>query len=179
MQGFAPRPAPAQTNDQMDYLIQLLPPPRDRLFRLYNEDALREQIRQEGRSVIPRQPTVFPEEQPVTAEPYSPREFAPEVALAEPAYVNYKRLYFQDVNTERYGWELGFVQPIFSAGRFFADLAVVPYRFASRPFDCVESSAGYCLPDSPVPYLLYPPDLSVTGAMGEAGAILGLIAILP
>ncbi len=165
--------------DQMDYLIQLLPPPPDRLFRVMNEDALREQIRQENRSAVPRQPAVFPEERSVTNEPYAPREFVGQVALVEPAYVNYKRLYFQDLNSERYGWELGYAQPFVSTGLFFADLALLPYHFASRPFDCVESSAGYCLPDSPVPYLIYPPELSVTGSVGEAAAVLGLIAIFP
>jgi hypothetical protein len=166
-------------SDQMDYLTQLVPPPFDRMFRLMNEDALREQIRQEGREATPKQAAVFPEERPLTDQPYVPRTFAAQVALAEPAYVNYKRLFFEDINSERYGWELGFAQPFVSTGIFFADLALLPYHFASRPFDCVESSAGYCLPDSPVPYLLYPPELSTTGALGEAAAILGLIAIFP
>ncbi|HEX5271930.1 MAG TPA: hypothetical protein VFW33_15635, partial [Gemmataceae bacterium] len=85
----------------------------------------------------------------------------------------------QDLNSERYGWELGFTQPFVSAGLFFLDTALVPYHCASRPFDCVQSSAGYCLPDSPVPYLIYPPELSVTGSVGEAAAILGIIAIFP
>jgi hypothetical protein len=173
------RPGTTTTSDQLDYLIQLLPPSRDRMFRLMNEDALREQIRQEGREAVPRQPAVFPDEHSVTDKPYAPREFAAQTILAEAPYVNYKRLYFYDINTERYGWELGFAQPFLSAGRFFVDAALVPYRLASRPFDCVDSSAGYCLPDSPVPYLIYPPELSVTGAMGEAAAILGLIAIFP
>jgi hypothetical protein len=149
------------------------------MFRIMNEDSLREQIRQENREATPRQPAVFPEEVPVTTDPFAPRQFAAQVASVEPAYVLYKRLYFEDINTERYGWELGFFQPIVSAGRFFVDTALVPYRFASRPFDCIESSAGYCLPESPVPYLIYPPDLSTTGALGEAAAILGLIAVFP
>jgi hypothetical protein len=173
------RPVAGPGSDQLDYVIQLLPPSRDRMFRIMNEDALREQIRQEGREAVPKQATVFPDERRVTDEPYAPREFPSQVALVEASYVNYKRLYFQDVNSERYGWELGFAQPALSAGRFFVDLGLVPYRFASRPFDCIESSAGYCLPDSPVPYLIYPPELSVTGAMGEAAAILGLIAVFP
>ena len=44
------------------------------------------------------------------------------------------------------------------------DVGLLPYHFASRPFECVESSAGYCLPDLAEPYLIYPPELSVTGA---------------
>ncbi len=165
--------------DQMDYLLQLLPAPFERLIRIQNEDSLHEQLRQEAREKTPPERAVFPDEPPTTDKPYMARVFPPAVELAEPAYVNYNRLYFEDLNSERYGWELGFAQPFVSAGLFFADAALMPYHFASRPCDCIESSAGYCLPGDPVPYLLYPPNLSVTGAVGEAGAILGLIAIFP
>jgi hypothetical protein len=164
----------------MDYLYQLLPPSPQRLpFALKSEDTLREQIRQESREKAPPERVTFPEEKPVTGTRFADHSFAPQVALAEPYYVNYKRLYFQDLNSERYGWELGFVQPLVSTGLFFTDLALLPYHFASRPFDCVQSSAGYCLPGDPVPYLCYPPHLSVTGAVGEAAAVLGVIAIFP
>ncbi len=166
-------------NEQMDYLIQLLPASYERLIRLQSEDALREQIRQENRETERPGKAIFPEEKSPTEETYTPRQFAPQVTLAEPNYVNYKRLYFQDLNTERYGWELGFAQPFASAALFFADLALVPYHFASRPCDCVETGSGYCQKDDPVPLLLYPPDLSSTGALGEAAAIIGLIAIFP
>jgi hypothetical protein len=174
-----PRTPSTFISDQMDYLIQLLPPSAERMFRIYPEDQLREQIRQESREKTPPERAIFPEERPVTTEKYAARLFPGRVALAEPAYVNHKRLYFQDINSERYGWELGFAQPFVSTGKFFVDLALVPYRFASRPCDCIESSAGDCLPGDPVPYLCYPPVLSTTGALGEAGAILGLIAIFP
>jgi hypothetical protein len=163
----------------MDYLIQLLPPDPQRMFRVYSEDELREQIRQENREKSPPERAVFPDEKPVTTETYVARRFPPQVALAEPAYVNYERLHFQDLNSERYGWDLGIIQPVVSTGKFVADVALLPYRCASRPFDCIESSAGYCLPGDPVPYMCYPPYLSTTGALGEAAAIIGLIAIFP
>jgi hypothetical protein len=165
--------------DQMDYLLQLLPPSYERLIRIQNEDSLHEQLRQEAKEKTPPERAVFPDEPPTTDQPYVARQFPPQVELAEAAYVTYNRLYFEDINTERYGWELGFAQPIVSAGRFFLDTALLPYRFASRPCDCIQSSAGYCLPGDPVPYLLYPPYLSTTGAIGEAAAIIGLIAIFP
>ncbi len=166
-------------SDQSDYLVQLLPPSFERLIRIQSEASLDEQIRQEAREKIPPERAIFPEEKPVTGTRFAEHVFVPQVALAEPYYVNYKRLYFQDLNSERYGWELGFAQVFLSPALFFADLALVPYRFASRPFDCVESSAGYCLPGDPVPYLIYPPHLSVTGALGEAAAVLAVIAIFP
>ena len=122
---------------------------------------------------------VFPEEKPVTDEPYAARTFPPQVALAEPHYVNYERLHFQDLNSERYGWEISFLQPFLSAGLFYWDVATLPYHAFTEPcrrFDC---SAGYCLPGDPVPYLLYPPGLSLTGAIAQAGTVIGLVAIFP
>jgi hypothetical protein len=166
-------------SDQADYLMQLIPATFERLIRLQSEASLDEQIRQEAREKVPPERAIFPEEKPVTGTRFTDHVFVPQVALAEPPYVNYKRLYFQDLNTERYGWELGFAQVFLSPAIFFGDLALVPYRFASRPFDCVESSAGYCLPGDPVPYLIYPPHLSVTGALGETAAILAVIATFP
>jgi len=175
----APRRMPGITTEQMDYLIQLLPPSPERMFRIYSEEQLHEQLRQEDRERTPKTNPIFPDEPAVTDQKYAPRQFPPMVAVAEPAYVNYKRLYFEDKNSERYGWDLGILQPVVSTGLFVGDLVLLPYHFASRPFDCVQSSAGYCLPGDPVPYLLDPPNLSVTGAVGEAGAIMGLIAIFP
>jgi hypothetical protein len=174
------RTAPGVGTDQMDYLFQLLPAGFPRLTsQLKSEDALREQIRQEFREKSPPERATFPEEKPVTGTRYADHVFAPQVALAEPYYVNYKRLYFQDLNSERYGWELGFVQPLVSTGLFFTDLALLPYHCASRPLDCVQSSAGYCLPGDPVPYLCYPPHLSVTGSVAEAAAVIAVLAIFP
>jgi hypothetical protein len=180
VQAFSASRLPAAvTGEQAGYEIQLLPPGFERLTRIQSEDSLREQLRQEGREKSPPERAIFPDEPPVTDEPYARRTFPGQVALVEPHYLNYKRLYFEDLNTERYAWELGPVQPFASAGRFFADVALLPYRFASRPLDCVESSAGYCLPGDSVPYLLYPPNVSTTGALGEAAVVLGLIAIFP
>jgi len=174
------RPPVVGSADQLDYLQQLLPPNTELLFsRFQPEDRLREQIRQESKEKSPPERAVFPDEKPVTQEPYAERRFSAQVSLVEPAYVNYKRLYFEDVNSERYGWDKGMVQPVISAGLFFLDVAVLPYQIGSRPFNCVDSSAGYCLPGDPVPYLLYPPNLSVTGAMAETGAFLGAMAIFP
>jgi hypothetical protein len=180
VQAFAPaKPGGGGLGDQIDYLIQLLPPGPERMFRIRSEVELREQIRQEAREKSPPERAVFPEEKPVTDEKYAARQFAPQVSLVEPGYVNYDRLYFEDLNSERYGWDLGAAQPLVSTGLFFFDLVTLPYHLASRPFDCIQSSAGYCLPGDPVPYLLYPPDTSTTGALGEAAAIIGLIAIFP
>jgi hypothetical protein len=164
---------------QPEYQIQLLPPSVERLFRLQSEDALREQMRQEMRDKPQPERATFPEERRVTGARYGDRVYPPQLVTSEPYYVNYKRLYFQDLNSERYGWDLGFVQPFVSAGLFYFDVVTFPYHWASHPLECTDSSTGYCLPGDPVPYLLYPPELSATGAIGEAGAVLGLVAVFP
>ena len=99
--------------------------------------------------------------------------------VVEPAYVCYDRIYFEDKNSERYGWDLGFVQPLVSGGLFYWDFLTWPYQAGINPLRRFETSAGYCLPGDPVPYLIYPPKLSWTGAIFEAGAIVTLIAIFP
>ena len=57
----APRTPAGLGTDQMDYLIQLLPPGYERLMRVYSEEQLREQIRQEGREKTPPERAIFPE----------------------------------------------------------------------------------------------------------------------
>ena len=46
----------------------------------------------------------------------------------------------------------------------------------SEQFD---SSAGKCLPGDPTPLLLYPPEISFSGLLGEAGVIAAGVAIFP
>jgi hypothetical protein len=166
-------------SDTVEFQIQLLPPSFERLVQIESEDSLRERIRQELRERTPPERALFPEEKPATTEPYRARQFAPQVALAEPGYVNHGRLWFEERNSERYGWDFGVVQPVISTGYFAFDFMTLPYHFASRPCDCTDSSAGKCRPGDPVPYLIYPPGISASGAFGEAAAILAVMAIFP
>ena len=94
-------------------------------------------------------------------------------------FVCYERLYFEDKDSERYGWELGILQPLVSIGKFYSDVLMLPYNFGTRPCQRFEADAGYCLPGDPVPYLLYPVELSLSGALLEAGTAVGLAAIFP
>jgi hypothetical protein len=122
---------------------------------------------------------IFPEEPVVSREKFAPRSFPAASLLVEPNYVCYGRLYFQERNAERYGWDLGMVQPAVSAGVFFFDVATLPYHWGANLCKGPACSAGQCLPGDPVPYLLYPPELSLTGAVAEAGAIAGVLAVFP
>jgi hypothetical protein len=112
--------------------------------------------------------------EPMSKTPYAARSYPPSVELAEPNFVVYDRLYFEEKNTERYGWDFGVMQPIVSVATFYADFLTFPYHFGTRPCQRYETNAGYCLPGDPVPYLIYPIEFSVTGGLLEAGVAVGL-----
>ena len=96
--------------------------------------------------------------------------------VGEPNYVVYRRLYFEDKNSERYGWDLGPIQPLVSTLCFFKDVALWPHNFASYPCRRFDTSAGQCLPGDPVPYICYPPEFTTAGLLAEAGVI-GLLYV--
>jgi hypothetical protein len=158
--------------DPYEAYIRLEPPGRERLFgSLETERELEERMRQERRDTGGSADTIqFPEKPKLTDVAYQPRQFAPLVELAEPDYVVHRRLYFEEKNSERYGWDLGPAQPLVSTLAFFKDTLLFPQNFASYPCRRFESSAGYCRPGDPVPYIIYPPELTWTGLLAEGGA---------
>jgi hypothetical protein len=187
------RPQPVQVAYQDPALSRqtegvLLPPSATRVtppkldeIKLQTESELRQDIIAEVKEY--KQPAIFstfPTEYTRSSDPGSvSRPFAPMVERVEPAYVCYQRLYFEDKNSERYGWEFGPLQPVLSAALFYKDMILWPYHIGTRPCQRYECSAGYCLPGDPVPYLIYPIEWSVTGGLLEAGTIVGLYAIFP
>ena len=174
-----PAPPRRPTEDILEYGIELEPPGPARVFKLDSEASLQERMRQEARQRPVPDRITFPEEPVLGREPQPRRTFRPITMLVEPNYVCYGRLYFEQKNLERYGWDLGPVTPFLSAGAFFFDVAMLPYHLGTEPCRCYECSAGYCLPGDPVPLLLYPPELSLTGALAEAAVVTGLVAIFP
>ncbi|HUR55556.1 MAG TPA: radical SAM family heme chaperone HemW, partial [Gemmataceae bacterium] len=111
---------------------------------------------------------------------YQPKAYEHRMAHREPTFVVHRRLHFEEKNAERYGWDLGAVQPLVSTLYFYRDTLLWPQSLVSGlvkgPWD---TSAGKCLPGSPVPYYVYPLGLTVTGTVAEAGLITGLSFILP
>jgi hypothetical protein len=164
-----------------DQTIQLEPPGFERIFgRRDSEDQLKERIRQDKRNRGQFQDRVgFPDEPVLSKEPYYGRRWAPGQMIVEPNYLCYKRLLFEQKNMERYDWDLGPLGVMISPALFYADIVTLPYHLATDPFRKCECNTGYCLPGDPVPLLLYPPDLSVTGTLAEAATVAALIAIFP
>jgi len=168
----ASRPAPAAA-----YVEPLEVPGPERLFRLESEHQLRERIRQEQRDRASR--AVFPADVP-TAQvgiTYQGRAWPRMISSIPASITSYHPLYFEDKNVERYGWDAGIFQPFLSAGKFYLDLALLPYNLGAQPPWSLEYNAGYALPGDPEPYRLYLPRCSVTGASLEALAVLGIIAL--
>jgi hypothetical protein len=166
--------------DPYEAYIRLEPPGRERLFGSRDtERELEERMRQERRDSGIGDPIQFPEKPVLTEEPYRPRTFAPLIEFAEPPVVVYRRLYFEDKNSERYGWDLGPVQPLVSTLLFFKDTLLFPHNFASYPCRRFDTNAGQCRPGDPVPYIIYPPEFTGTGLLAEIGAVALLFYAVP
>jgi hypothetical protein len=175
-----PSPIKAPTEEgEAQPQIQLIPPGPDRLFRRESEKNFQERMRQEARGRRPLDRIEFPSEPVLSTEKYVARNFPPGRQIVEPNYVCYQRLYFEQINSERYGWDLGFFQPILAVGKFYWDLAWLPYNVGTAPCRHYDCNSGYCLPGDPVPLMLYPPDISLTGTILETSTIVGLFMIFP
>jgi hypothetical protein len=177
---FAPRGADDST--QGVYQIQLEPPGLERLLLSLTSDAdLQERIRQETYGRNPDERVVFPEEPILSRDRYYGRGaiWPQRGVIAEPFYVCYNRLFFEDKNAERYGWELGMLQPFVSTGLFLWDTALLPMHYFTDPCRKNDCSVGHCLPGDPTPFRLYPLEITGTGVVGELAVILALVAMFP
>jgi hypothetical protein len=175
----AQQPRPADT--PQEYQIQLEPPGPQRAFRLESEKALFERIRQEARDRNDPSGAVFPQEQvPGEGQTYQPgRPWAATTTLLVPYLVCYNPLYFEEKNTERYGWDWSIFQPIVSTGAFYADVVILPYNFGVMPCWECECNSGYPLIGEPVAYHFYLPPFSWKGAALQAAVVGGGVAALP
>jgi hypothetical protein len=159
------------------------PPDPQRVFRLESESTLMERMARESQEGINplklRYDIVLPTYPPVPPPEYPARTWSPLAEMVEPAYLCYDRLYFEQIHSERYGWSLGPLHPLISAGIFYFDVATLPYHAATDPLRRYECNTGYALPGDPMALLLYPPDLNVPGVIAEAAAIGLLFVIFP
>jgi hypothetical protein len=158
---------------EAEFQIRLDLPGPERLFRRESEEEVFERIRQQERQAGGSGRVIFPEEVPISTERYLPRTFPVATLLVEPAYVCHGRLYFDQPNFERYGWDLGVLQPGICLGRFYLDMLTLPYQMGTRVTEHYDCSAGKCLPGDPTPLYLYPPEFSLTGLVLQTGVFVG------
>ncbi len=163
-----------------EYPIRLEPPSIYRVAISVESDAqLQERIRQENRERRTPERIVFPNDPIISLETYQGRKWYPMRLEVAPYYLCHGRLYFQQINFERYGWGLGVFTPLISGLDFLFDFVTWPYHLGTEPCRRIEYNTGWCLPGDAVPLLLYPPELSATGFVAEVGTILTLVAVFP
>jgi hypothetical protein len=171
-------PRPKYSADgEPEFTVRTDLPGNDLLFRRESEDQMFDRIRLEAHTQPGGQRVTFPERVPVSREPWTPRQFPQAVERIEPSFVMHRRLLFEQKNFDRYGWELGALQPFISTGKFGYDVATLPYHWASRPLRRWDSSAGKCQPGDDTPLYLYREQLSAFGLAAQAGTVaLGFLA---
>ena len=162
----------------IDPLTLLDLPGPQRLFTRESELHLYERIGQDRKRTTGDK-AIFPVEPIVTKQVYQARQFAPMHETVEPGYVLHGRLYFEQPNFERGLWNLGVAQPVVCLGVFAYDLVMYPYHFSTNLQDRADGNVGKCLPGDPAPFRVPIERFSVTGALGEAGAIIGGAFMFP
>jgi hypothetical protein len=156
-----------------------LPGPEE-LFRAESEAALLARLHRQAEADPKKaQRWEVPKDPEMPREAYVGRFWPPLHEQAEAGFVCYNRLLFEQLNCERYGWDLGPLTPVVSTLKFYWDVALLPYNLFTRPCDQCECSAGYCLPGDPVPFKVYLPEASVSGAVAEAATIGMLFVMFP
>ena len=152
LQPKAPVPQPRKPEDSQEPIVRLELPGPQRLFTRESEAQFFERLAQDirkqpgARAIFPEEPTVskqavtrlpFPRRDPITRQPFALQEKS-----VEPFYVCHGRLYFEQPNFERAGWNFGVLQPAISLGTFYYDLALLPYHACSDLHNRYECSAG-------------------------------------
>ncbi len=140
-----------------------------RLFKRTSEKTFQKELELEFNRTGQR--IAFPPEPQVSNEPYQPRVFASIVREVTPSVVCHGRVFFEQPNFDRHGWELGYLQPFISGGVFLYDVVLFPYHSWTDPCDVFECSAGKCLPGDRTPLYWYREKLSFTGLVGQSLAI--------
>lgn len=174
----APLPGVNPVGTRKRYEIELTPPGPEKLFRLDSEEDYRQRLIQEELDETGQKLT-FPEEAKLTSDAYYGRSWPKSYFYAEPNYVLHRRLYFEEMNAERYGWEFGIFQPILSSLIFYKDVLLLPYHVGTAPCRRWDGSAGKCMPGDAVPYRIYPPELSASGAALQTAVIATLFVVFP
>ena len=170
-QGAMPRPQAGEEGDGL-YLHMELPGPQ-RLFMRDSESQFFDRLAQNMKKADGTR-AIFPDEPVVSKQAYRPRNFPRMVELVEPSYVCHGRLLWEQPNFERTGYDLGVLQPAICMGVFFYDTALFPYHCWSDLSGRGDCSVGKCMPGDQAPFVVPCERFSVTGIVGQTGAMIGL-----
>ena len=175
----APQPmrVPANPEDSVAPYVRIDLPGPQRLFQRDSEAQFFERIAQETKKQKSR--AIFPEEPVLSKQPFQPRNFPHMEERVEPGYVCHGRLLYEQPNFERIGYDFGILQPAICLGVFYYDTALLPYHVFSDLSCRGECNVGKCLPLDQAPLLLPIERFSVTGLVGQAGAVFGGVFLFP
>ncbi len=153
-----PAPPRPVEEDLKQYQVLLEPPSATLVFDVCNsEKDLEKRMRQQAMQRKPPSDVQFPDREPISTSSWQARSMPASRILSEPNFVCHDRLYCEEKNAERYGWDLGVIQPFVSTLYFARDTLIIPLAFVGRPLrHALTPAAGKCLPGDPVPYILYP-----------------------
>lgn len=123
----------------------------------------------------------LPEEIPLGKESfYLPREIPHSHYNWQASDLFSNPLYFEDVNLERYGYSYPFLlQPFMSVGKFSTQLAILPYQMVNNPVRKHVYHLGYYRPGEWAPRLWYQVPFNLKAATVQAGAVTGMIFLIP
>lgn len=129
-----------------------------------------------GRKPLPPECAVSEER----LDPNQPRPWAPLTFTWKASGLCHKPLYFQQRHVERYGHSWGaLLQPAMSHANFYASVIALPYKMGLTPPNECQYTLGFYRPNSCAPYMLDPLPLSVRAGLGEAGAWVGGVFLMP
>ncbi len=113
-------------------------------------------------------------------DPLIGRDFVPATVQWSASGLCHKPLYFEQVQLERYGHEIGPVlQPIVSTAHFFGNIPLLPYKMGIHPPNECQYPLGYFRPGSCAPYMVQPIPWSLRGAAVQAATVTGAAALIP
>lgn len=166
--------------DDVGFVVRTDLPGQERLFDTRKSEAtMQEYIRRDSQSRTGANRILFPEYEPVTRDPFQPRALARSQVTVQPNVVCHGRLYFEQPNFERGGWDLGPLTVPVNVGVFAYDVAMLPYHRWTRPCDRMECNVGKIQPGDASPFYLYREPFSVSGLAAQTLTIGGGFFIFP
>jgi hypothetical protein len=165
--------------DDVDDFVKIELPGPQRLFMRETEEQFFDRVRAHMRKQPDGGRVIFPEQTPVSREPYRARAFPAMLAQVEPCYVCHGRLYLEQPNFERLGYDFGVLTAPICLGVFYYDTLLLPYHAWSDLRVRYECSAGKCMPGDQAPFTIPRERFSVTGLVGQSGTMIGLGFLFP
>lgn len=129
---------------------------------------------------IRAQGSKFPTECTLQGGEFQARSWQPITFTWKASGLCHHPLYFEQVQVERYGHNLGpLAQPFASGAHFFLTVPIMPYKMGLTPPNECMYTLGYYRPGSCAPWILDPIPLSVRAGLMQAGAWTGGAFAIP